>query len=67
VQLAAADQDDADLRQLAGIAAATVRLDVDGEELRLGGGCGEQIQTEASTPAPGRFGNKPSSKGLTFA
>jgi hypothetical protein len=46
VQLPAAHQDEPDLGELAGLAAATVRLDVDGDELGLGRGCGEQIQGE---------------------
>jgi hypothetical protein len=44
VQLAAADQHDADLRQLAGVTAAAVRLDVDCEVLGFGRWCREQIQ-----------------------
>ena len=37
--LPATDQDKPDLGQLAGIATTAVRLDVDGDELRLSGGC----------------------------
>ena len=47
VQLAAPDQDGADLGQLAGGSGAAVRLDVDGEVLGFGGWGGEQIQGRA--------------------
>jgi len=44
VQLAAADQDGADLGQLARGAGTAVRLDVDGEVLGFRGWCGQEIQ-----------------------
>jgi hypothetical protein len=52
VQLAAADQHRADLRQLAERAGAAVRLDVDREVLGFGRGCRQQIQGRALYASP---------------
>jgi hypothetical protein len=47
VQLATADEDRADLGQLAGGAGTAVGLDVYREEFRFRGWCGKQIQGRA--------------------
>jgi hypothetical protein len=52
VQLAAADQHDPDLRELAGGTAAAVRLDVDREVLGFRRGCRQQVQGRALYASP---------------
>jgi hypothetical protein len=47
VQLAAADEDCADLGQLAGGTGTAVRLDVDREVFRLRRGCRQKVQGRA--------------------